>query len=186
MGKAQFVSEAGFTDRGSAPPFRVADNARGFAFASFPSGASNFDKVVQGGKCDKLGLFWAWKVKLEQLKGEVERALQCVYEGLELFGPGSKDWIINEKATILKPKPKSKPKKAVKLRAIKLVHKLKPNSKRLGLATYHGSEHKPKIQSNNVGLFPRLDEGCRALSFPSLVFPSPDVVLLLASAYEDV
>lgn len=82
MGKPQFASEAGFAYRGSAPPFRVANNARGSAFASFPSGVSNFDKAMQGGKCDKLGLFWVWKVKLEQLKGEVERALQCVYEGL--------------------------------------------------------------------------------------------------------
>jgi hypothetical protein len=102
-------------------------------------------------------------VKLEQLKGEVERALQCVYEGLGLFGLGFKDWVVTEKDTILKPKPKLKP---------------KPNSKRLGLVTNHGSERKPKIQFSKVGSYSGLDEGCRASSFPNLVFASSEVVLI--------
>ncbi len=51
-----------------------------------------------------------------------------MYEGLDLFGSGSKDSAVTEKATILKPKPK-------------------PNSKRLGLVTDHGSERRPRHQS---------------------------------------
>jgi hypothetical protein len=80
MGNAQYASEAGFADRGSATsPFRVAEgNARGSTSASFPFDASDTDEAAQGGKSDKIGLFWVWKVKLEQLKGEVEQALQCV------------------------------------------------------------------------------------------------------------
>jgi hypothetical protein len=120
---------------------------------------------VQGGKGVKLGLFWAWKAKLEQLKGEVERALRSVCDGLDLLGPGSKG-VLN-----LKPKPKSKPKKGVKFKTFKLVPKPKPKQ-RLGFVPDHGYVRKPKIQSSKVGSFSGLVEGCGAPSFPKLVSAS--------------
>jgi hypothetical protein len=182
MGKAQYASEAGFADRGLyLSLFRVVEgSARGSDFASFPYGASDSVEAAYGEKSDKLGLNWVWKVKLEQLKGEVEWALLCVYEGLDMFGLSSKDWVflslslsLSLKATILKPKPK-------------------PNSKRLGLVMKHGE---PKIQSSKVETF-CLDEGCRAPSLPILVsdlsevvlipVALPEVVILLASTFEDV
>ena len=103
----------------------------------------------------------AWKFKLERLKGEVERALNSVYEGLELFGP-NEDWA-SEKA-ILKPKPKSQPKpkfkpKPVKSRSFRMLRKPKPTSTRLDLATVSGS-----------------DEGCGAPSLPNCSNASPEVV----------
>lgn len=56
---------------------------------------------MQGGKGVNLGLFWAWKAMLEQLKGEVAWALRSVCDGLVLLGLDS----------FLNSKPKFKPKK---------------------------------------------------------------------------
>jgi hypothetical protein len=127
-------------------------------------------------------LLWAWKVKLERLKGEVERALHCVYEGLDLFGLG-KDWV-SEK---LKPKPKTQPKtkfksktkKGVKLRTFRLLRKPKPNS-----VTDLGTVRKPKTHSSKVGSSLGLDEGCEAPSVLNRINASPEVVLLPASEAE--
>jgi hypothetical protein len=129
---------------------------------SFPSGDSEF---AQGGKSVKLGLLWAWKFKLERLKGEVERALHSVYEGLDLFGPGE-GWA-PEKA-ILKPKPKTQP-KSVKLRSFRLLCKPKPISKRLDLATDLEPVCKPKILYSKLGVFSGSDEGCGARAFPTIL-----------------
>jgi hypothetical protein len=91
---------------------------------------------------DWVGQFWAWKARLEGLKGEVECALHCVYVGLGLIGPG------NSKS---KSKFKPKSKKGVKLRHLSLLRKPKPISKRWDLVSVQESFRKPKTHFSKVG-----------------------------------
>jgi hypothetical protein len=129
-------------------------------------------------------LLTAWKFNLERLKGEVERALNSVYEGLELFGP-DQDWA-SEKA-FLKPKPKSQPKpkfkpKPVKFRSFRLLRKPKPTSTRLDLARILGLFAILRTSSTLSGS----DEGCGAPSLPNCSNASPEVVPSLVASPEVV
>jgi hypothetical protein len=101
---------------------------------------------------DWVGQFWAWKARLEGLKGEVERALHCVYVGLGLIGPG-KDLDLSNPKSLPKSNSKFKPKskKGVKLRHLSLLRKPKPISKRLDFVSVQESFHKPKTHFSKVG-----------------------------------
>jgi hypothetical protein len=143
--------------------------------------------LVGPGK-DWVGLLWAWKAKLECLKGEVERALQCVFEGLDLVGPGKvwdSDFLKSNPKSLPKPKYKPRSKKGVKVRPLSLLRKPKPISRRLDLVRVPRSIRKPKTHFSKVG---SSSSNCSIDSPEVSLFPdaSPEVFLFSDALPEEV
>jgi hypothetical protein len=119
----------------------------------------------------------------------VEQALQSVCDGLDLLGPGPKDWVFNDKDSFMKPKPKSKLKKGLNLKSFKLgcKPKSKPMPKQsLGSVTDHGAGSfcKPKIHSSRGGSLSGSVLCCGAPSCPMLVSALPEVGIGTACLFE--